>query len=373
MMKPSLTITVCRQLSGLTAILFFLQMTAQAQKKDSLVYTNAETLTLVGKIEPTKHFYHRVDTTLYPGMPARVKQLLTNSAGLAIAFTTNSNTIAARWCTSTAKQLKNLTAIANKGLDLYIKKNGRWQFAGVGRPSTDCGDDVLVENLAAGEKECLLYLPLYDELQQLQIGVLPNTSLKASPQPFSKRVLVYGSSIVQGASASRPGMAYPSMLARSTGLDFLNMGVSASAKMEKVVADMVAATPADAYLLDCVPNSSPEQIRERTVYLVTQIRMKNPKAPIIFMQTIVREHGYFDQKAGAVVQKQNEEITRQVEVLKKSGIRDLYFITAENLLGHDHEGTTDGIHPNDLGFFRMYEVLLPRLTEIFKAHHLITP
>lgn len=362
----------CKQLIALIVMLLFTQLYAHAQKKDSLVYTNAEQLTLVGKIEPTKHVYHRVDTALYPDMPARVKQLLTNSAGLAIAFTTNSNTIAARWCTSTARQLKNLTAIANKGLDLYIKKGGRWQFAGVGRPSTDCGDDVLVENLEAGEKECLLYLPLYDELLQLQIGVVPNTTLKASPQPFQKRVLVYGSSIVQGASASRPGMAYPSMLARTTGLNFLNMGLSASAKMEKVVADMVAATPADAYLLDCVPNSSPEQIRERTVYLVTAIRKKNPSVPIVFMQTIVREHGYFDQKAGAVVQKQNEEITQQIEALKKSGVKDLYFITAENLLGHDHEGTTDGTHPNDLGFYRMYEVLLPKLTQIFKAHGLLS-
>ena len=104
-------------------------------------------------------------------------------------------------------------------------------------------------------------MPLYDELTKLEIGVTPNASLQPLPTPFIKRILIYGSSIVQGASASRPGLAYPAMLSRATGLNFINMGVSGSAKMEKAAADLVAATPADAYILDCVPNSSPQEIK----------------------------------------------------------------------------------------------------------------
>src|SRR5690606_17337574 len=121
---------------------------------------------------------------------------------------------------------------------------------------------------------------------------------KPGEQPFHHRILVYGSSIVQGASASRPGLAYPARLSRSTGLNFLNLGMGGSAKMEKEVADMIADIPADAFVLDCVPNSFPAEIRERTGYLIKTIRAKHPQAPIIVMQSVIRETGYFNRVTG---------------------------------------------------------------------------
>ncbi len=357
--------------SSFVAISFLCSSLLWAQKKDSLKYTNAETLSLIGKIAETKNIYHRIDTVLYPGLPPNVKRLLTNSAGLAIAFKTNSPVIAAKWCVTKSKAANNLTPIANKGLDLYIKRNGQWQFAGVGRPTGDCTEGVMVENMDESEKECLVYLPLYDELTKLEIGVAPNASLQSMPSPFTKRILIYGSSIVQGASASRPGLAYPAMLSRATGLNFMNMGVSGSAKMEKAAADLVAATPADAYILDCVPNSSPEEIKERTAYLVEQIRKQHPAAPIIVMQSVIREHGYFNSKVGERVRQQNIQIKKEFEALQKKGVKYLYFISAENFLGDDHEGSTDGIHPNDIGFYRMVQVIQPVIADIFKKHGIL--
>lgn len=342
-----------------------------AQKKDPLRYTNAETLTLVGKMAETPNIYHRIDTVLYPSLPPNVKKLLTNSAGLAIAFKTNSPVIAAKWCVTKSNAANNLTPIANKGLDLYIKKNGQWQFAGVGRPTGECTEGMLVEEMDESEKECLVYLPLYDELTKLEIGVAQNARLESMASPFKKRVLIYGSSIVQGASASRSGLAYPAMLSRATGLNFMNMGVSGSAKMEKAAADLVAATPADAYILDCVPNSSPEEIKERTAYLVEQIRKQHPAAPIIVMQSVIREHGYFNNKVGERVKQQNIQIKKEFEALQKKGVKHLYFIRAENFLGSDHEGSTDGIHPNDIGFYRMVQVIQPVITEVLKKHGII--
>ena len=350
---------------------FMTSITSIAQKNESFRYVDAEKLTLVGKIADTKNRYHRIDTVLYPDLPARVKVLLTNSAGLALSFKTNSSVITAKWCVTKSKAASNLTPIAHKGLDLYIKRNGQWQFAGVGRPTGECTEDEIVENMDNSEKECLLYLPLYDELTKLEIGVAESATLVPVPSPFEKRILIYGSSIVQGASASRPGLAYPAMLSRATGLNFLNMGLSASAKMEKAVADLVAGTPADAYILDCVPNSSPEQIKERTAYLVEQIRNLHPSAPIIVMQSVIREHGYFNNKVGERVKQQNLQIKKEFESLQKKGVKYLYFIPAENFLGKDHEGSTDGIHPNDLGFFRMVQEIQPVMVEVLKKHGLV--
>lgn len=335
------------------------------------VYSKAAELTMIGKILPGKNTYHRVDTADYPDLPPFVKTLLTRSAGMAVTFKTNSNTISAKWCTTEAKVSANMTAIAYKGLDLYIKNNGKWQFAGVGIPKDNCGDGVIVKNLANGEKECLLYFPLYDQVINPQIGIDSGSTISPIANPFKKNILIYGSSILQGASASRPGLAYPARLSRETGLNFLNLGLSGSARMEKAAADLVASVQADAYVLDCVPNSSPEQINERTAYLVNTIRSKHPTAPIIIIQSIFRENSYFDQVANVRMKAQNDNMMKQFLALKKSGVKDLYIITADNLLGNDHEGTTDGTHPNDLGFDRMLLKLKPEITAILKKYNIL--
>ena len=331
---------------------------------------SASDFTLVGKLLPTTNIYHRLDTADYPALPSAVKKLLTNSAGLAVTFKTNSTLISARWQVSSKKQLGNMSAIANKGLDLYIKKDGRWQYAGAGNPSGVENNVVLVKNMDNTLKECLLYMPLYDETSSLQIGVEHNAFIKPGEDPFKKRILIYGSSIVQGASASRPGLAYPARLSRETGLNFLNLGLSGSAKMEKAAADMVASIPADVYILDCVPNSSPEQVTERTEYLVSKIRQQHPKAPVIIVQSIIREQGNFDETVKQRVEDQNANMEKQFYLLRQKGIEGLYLISSQNMLGQDHEGTIDGVHPNDLGFDRMIQILKPEILKILRKHNI---
>ena len=48
-------------------------------------------------------------------------------------------------------QLPNLTRVAQKGLDLYIKRDGKWQFAGVGIPGGVTTEKVLVDNMGTEE------------------------------------------------------------------------------------------------------------------------------------------------------------------------------------------------------------------------------
>ncbi|WP_113662841.1 SGNH/GDSL hydrolase family protein [Pedobacter nanyangensis] len=335
-----------------------------------LVFQDASHFYLYGKAENTPNAYHRIDTAKYSDLPPVVKQLLTNSAGLAICFKTNSTAIGAKWCVTDKKPGNNMTHIAQKGLDLYIKKDGKWQFAGVGRPSATCNEFTIAKNMDNSEKECMLFLPLYDELKSLEIGTAEGSKIVGIENPFRKKIVIYGSSIVHGAAASRPGMAYPTMLSRKTGLYFMNLGISGNAKMEKAAARMVSDIKADAFILDCIPNPSPEQIKERAEYFVKTIREKHPKAPIIIIQTIIREHSYFDLTVQSHVKKQNEEITAAFNRLKNAGMKDIYLITSEKLLGDDHDATTDGTHPSDLGFYRMTEQLAPKITNIL-AQYLI--
>ncbi len=340
-----------------------------AQQRPKIAYTPAKDLTLVGKITSTENIFHRVDTNVFADLPAAVKKRVVQSGGLAVSFKTNSPAVYAKWCTAGTVSSATMTAVAYRGLDLYIKRNGRWQYAGIARPREGqaCASTTILQGMDNAEKECLLYLPLYDEMTRLEVGVDDGSTMQAGAYPFQKRVLVYGSSIVQGASASRSGLAYAARLSRETGIDFLNLGMGGSAKMEKSVVDMIASFDADAFVLDCVPNSSPTQVSQRTAYLVETIRKKHPDAPIIVLQSVIRERGYFNLASGERVRQQNDNIKVEVAKLLQKGITNLYFIPADDFLGHDHEGSVDGTHPNDLGFDRMINVIKPKLMEVLDS------
>lgn len=340
---------------------------AQQPPQPSLVYTDGFDLNLIGQAFPLSKSYHRIDTARYPSFPTAIKRLLTHSTGLVISFKTNSPRIAAKWCVTDSDPGNNMTPIMNKGLDLYIKRNGVWEYAGVGRPEGTCNEYVMVQHMSEGEKECLLYLPLYDKVKSLSVGIDSGYQITAGENPYAKKkVALYGSSITQGASASRPGMAYPARLSREMGINFINLGLSGNGKMEKVVADMVATIQADAFVLDCFANPSPREITERTAYMVKAIRAAHPVAPIILVQTGPRESGNFDSVINQVVRLKNENTRIEFEKLKKEGVQNLYLIRGDELLGRDHEGTTDGVHPNDLGFDRMLQVIKPEMAKILQ-------
>lgn len=342
------------------------QLFAQA---DSIVYTEASTLYMSGKAFNTVNPYHRIDTAKYPALPKAVKRLLTHSAGLAVCFTSNSTAIFAKWCLNNPIDYNNMTAIDSRGLNLYVQKNGKWQFAGVAKPENkNCTQVLIVEHMAEGEKKFLLYLPTYNEVSSLEIGVKKGSTIKSYPDAFKKRVIVYGSSITQGASASRSGLAYPAILSRHLGYDFVNVGVSGSAKMEPAVVAMVNDIQGDAYLLDCIPNSSVQQIKDRTYNMVMAIQKAHPGKPIILLNSIDREQGFVDIKMGNSVIAQNRVADSIGHMLLNKHTKDFYFIDTRGFFGDDHEGSTDYAHPNDLGMFRFVQKLEPQVADILKKY-----
>ncbi|WP_162304373.1 family 20 glycosylhydrolase [Maribellus luteus] len=331
-------------------------------------FVDADSLTIVGKAMPTSKLYHRVDGEKYMDMPAPVKSLYTNSAGIAIAFQTNSSVISAKWEVQKNQVYPNIPRIGSMGLDLYIKKNGKWQFAGAGIPEDKYSEKYIVTDMDTSTKECLLYLPTYDEIVSLKIGVDEAAYILPAASPFVGKYVIYGSSITQGASASRAGMAYPARMSRATGLNFINLGLSGNGKMEKPVIDMLADIECDAFIMDCIANPSAEQIRERAPYAIRHLREKHPNTPIIFIQSVVREKGYFNAKVEVWNRQQNEAIAEVVKNLQNENIPYLYLIEEDDFLGTDHEGTVDGVHPNDLGFDRLINAVQPKIQAILELH-----
>lgn len=324
-------------------------------------------LTIQGRAFPGSPNFHRVDTAKYHNLPPALKKLYTHSAGQFVTFRTNSGKLSIDWETADARLGNNSTPIMTRGFDVYVKEPNSWRFAGVARPHLNKSESsfTMVENMEKDEKEFLLYFPLYKELLSFQLRLDEDATFTPTVQQHKKKIVVYGSSIVHGASASRPGLAYPAMLSRRMDADVINLGVSGNARMELEVAQMINdIKEVDLIVMDCVPNSSPQQVKERTFAFVQELRKAHPNTPILMIESITRQIGNYDQKWKQRLQEQNANFRTEYDRLITAGYKNLFYLPTDHLIGDDHEGTVDGTHPTDVGFERMVQIIQPEIEKI---------
>jgi len=180
---------------------------------DSLKYVNAADFQLIGKgFADTQNTYDRLPASIEGKTRLPVWQLSKNCSGLAVRFRTNSSVIAAKWEVTGDVVMNHFAPTGIKGLDLYALRKGKWQFVRSGRPTGKTTSAVIINHMKGIDTEYMLYLPLYDGLENLEIGV-KSTAIIGNPLVDSPRrekpVVFYGTSITQGGCASRAGMAYP--------------------------------------------------------------------------------------------------------------------------------------------------------------------
>ncbi|MFO0906550.1 MAG: SGNH/GDSL hydrolase family protein [Pirellulales bacterium] len=313
--------------------------------------------------------YDRLPARAEGQVRAAVWGLSQQSAGLAVRFVTSSPTLQARWTvTSSNLAMPHMPATGVSGLDLYVRQpDGKWRWLANGRPAQQTTTATLVSGLPAEPREYLLYLPLYNGVKSLEIGVAEGTALaKAPPRPAERRgaIVFWGTSITQGGCASRPGMVHTSILGRRLDRDVINLGFSGNGKMEPEVARLVAELDAAVFVIDCLPNMDAAEVAERTEPLVKILREKQPRTPIV----LVEDRDYADAYL-VVGKRQRNESSRAAlraafERLEKAGVVNLHYLPGAIQLGDDSEGTVDSSHPTDLGFVRMADAFEPLLKKV---------
>ncbi|MBQ9311094.1 MAG: SGNH/GDSL hydrolase family protein [Bacteroidales bacterium] len=349
----------------------FLCTIASAQGGAALSFTEASELTITGKVFPeTPNPYHRLDSAAYKGFTSHEIRLLQNSAGLAVAFVTDSPSITL--CTEFGYKSYSLNsnAFMARGYDLYIRKDGQWLWAASGVPDDKTPGKPLkiINNLPEGEKECLLYLPGFSEVLSLKVGVPEGSGIRPLANPFRHRIAVFGSSFTQGAACSKSGMAWPSILSRETGLLFLNLGVSGRCKLQDYFAAALAAAPdVDAFVFDTFSNPTPKEVEDRLYPFIEAMKAAHPGKPLVFLQTIYRERGNFD----TVNRKWDSDRVALVENMMKEACRkyeDVYFLTCTNATSSDHYTSVDGTHPGDYGYTLWARSIRKPLLKILKKY-----
>jgi lysophospholipase L1-like esterase len=317
----------------------------------------------------TKDFYDRLPAKAEKLVRPPVWDLSHDSAGMCVRFVTDATTLRARWTvTNPWLYQPNATAIAVSGLDLYVKTERGWHWLAVGIPTTQTNEVTLIKDLLPGKREYLLYLPLYNGVKSVELGVPTNAMIQKAPPWGSaerKPIVFYGTSILQGLSASRPGMVQSAILQRRFNWPVINLGFSGNGKMEPEMADLLAELDPAIYVIDCLPNMVAAEIKERAEPLVKKLRAARPDVPIVLVEDRTLQNAFL--VAGQMEWyhlKDRAELKAAYQRLQAEGVQNLYYIPGEHLFGDDAEGSTDGSHPNDLGFTRQAEIFAKVLEPI---------
>ena len=312
----------------------------------------------------TKSFFDRLPAKAEGSVRPPVWALSQNSAGICICFSSDAAAIFARWTLRSKNlALPHMPATGVSGLDLYARDEaGAWRWLGVGRPTQEINQQSLARNLPPGKRDYLLYLPLYNGVEAVQIGIAPSADLwPLKPYGNQKPIVFYGTSITQGGCASRPGMTYAAILGRWLERPAINLGFSGNGKMEPEVARLLAELDPCAYVVNCLPNMTAAEVTERAEALVTLVRAARPHTPIVLCEDRSYANSWLVSSSQSRHETGRAALAAAFSRLKSAGVAGLHYLPGGRQLGSDREDTVDGSHPTDLGFLRMAEAMLPVL------------
>ena len=357
-------------LLSLPVLALLLPAPSFAQKASELNYVDAQNLMLINQgYDNTELYYSRLPEDLKASTRKGVWDLGLNSAGLAIRFSTDSRTIGFRWTLLNNFIMHHMAGTGIRGIDLYIlDENDHWQFIGTGIPN---GKDttktqIVVSGMEGKDHEYMAYLPLYDGVTKVEVGVTRNASIGMPHRDLltkgkEKPLVFYGTSITQGGCASRPGMVYTSIISRALQKECVNLGFSGNARMDKSMAEAVARIDADQYVIACLENCTIKVMQDSAWYFLTYLGKKRPDAPIYMVEHIWFSHAAVNKEVHDQIAEKNAYWHELYLRLRKEGYNNFRYIAADGLTGPDGEGAVDGCHQTDLGFLRMSEEFLRHL------------
>lgn len=362
-----------------TGILWGAAVALAQDEELTVTWHDLATLPIEGKgWTETRYPYDRLPAAAERTVPEPVWNLSLDSAGLRVRFVTNAQTIQARWVLRKPERfaMPHMPATGASGLDLYIRDAGEWRWLAVGRPmGSGLNEQTLVQGLEPRKREYMLYLPLYNGVSSVMIGVPSDALFEPADDRYTNRkpVVFYGTSITQGGVAARPGMAYPAIIGRELDWPIINLGFSGNGKIEPEMAELLAQLDPAAYVIDSLPNLTPKEVDQRIKPFIKLIRTQHPETPILLVENINYADGNFVAARRSRTYESNSALRKRYEELTKEGDNNLFYVPASHLLGEDGEDTVDGTHPTDLGFLRIAKGMGPIVREALESANYDVP
>ena len=325
-----------------------------------------------------------------------VWDLSRNSAGLSLVFRSNTRRLELSFDVFGWKGMNHMPATGVSGVDLfaykpdgeelwcaakfmpqfkeeYIEVPAQTSTAPSSDPSSAQARTVRVTRVAYSfeqidyeegceEYEWHLYLPLYNTVENFRMAVEEGCRLEWVPRDERQPIVVYGTSIAQGACATRPGMAWTNLVERELRYPVVNLGFSGNGKLEAELFALLDQIDAGVYIIDCLPNIKVTDNFEEKLEAGIKLLREHHSCPIL----VVDHSGHTNERTNLSRCFPDELNRRQaalVKRLRKEGIKQLYYLT-RNEIAWDKDSMVEGIHPNDRGMMQQAEAVCGKLRQI---------
>ena len=300
-----------------------------------------------------------------------------HTAGVMLRFATDSADIRVKAKVKMTWNSGDIMTLGRIGFDLYCGKPQESFCVGISRINFDEVNSL--EYNVSGQlynrpnpykvvHEFQLNFPLYAAVEEFEIGLEKDAVIELpSPRSNPKPLILYGTSIEQGCSASRPGMAYSNIISRKLNREIINMGFAGSAKGEELMAEMLSDIPnPGAYILWYDSNVSVDELASTLPNFTDILKNAHKKTPVVTISKLP----YPDETAADMYDDANfDERSRRNAIhaenmQRRSNMGDArcHYIDGRKMLGENSaECFHDLIHPNDYGMAKIAENLAPRL------------
>lgn len=314
-----------------------------------------------------KRWYDRLPAKAEKTVTPAVWSLSRDSTGMMVRFKTDAKAIYCRYDLSKANlATPAMPATGVSGLDLYARDaEGKWRWVACPKPAAQHVEAVMISDLAPGEHEFAAYLPLYNGIEKLEIGVPAGAKFEGLT-PREKPIVFYGTSITHGANASRPGMVHTAILGRHLDHPVINIGFSGNGRMDAAVGDLINELDPAVIVIDCLPNMGPADVTAKCVPLVKQLRSKHATTPIILVEDRRYTNSWITPAKAKFHDDNHAALKAAYQQLKADKVANLHYIGGDALYGTDTEGSNDASHGTDLGFLRQAEIFEPVLRAALK-------
>lgn len=288
-------------------------------------------------------------------------------SGAHIAFKTTSQSIKFYVELARISVHPHMTNLAESGLDIYLKHNDKWVFYRSIMP-TACKKEYeqTIDFFDHELKEIIVYLPLYNEIIESKIIIDDDQMFEPLDLNYKKQGLVYGTSITQGACASRSGLSYTSIISRKLSHHIFNYGFSGQGLGEHIMATMIASIPnLDYIVIDYEANAGAvNRLKQSLPMLIETIRKSYIDIPIFIITRVKTALSFFD---GKIEEKRNDLLNFQKTLIKNLNDENLYIIDGSKIFKESIDDyTVDGIHFNDLGFHIFAKYIIDKIDKTLK-------
>jgi hypothetical protein len=189
-----------------------------AKEENGVVWHDVRNFTVEGRGWPEQDLeapFDRLPAKAEGKVRSAVWSLSHDSAGVCIRFASDAPAIHCRWTLLKSNlAMPHMPATGVSGVDLYVNTDKGWRWLANGRPTKTTNETALIANLPPLRREYLLYLPLYNGVSSVEVGVANGRPLSPLPrdEKRAKSIVFWGTSITQGGCASRPGMVHTAIL-----------------------------------------------------------------------------------------------------------------------------------------------------------------